>query len=146
MGRTALSRTRGSIQLWIEKTIDETPRKARSTKKAMSTHLRRRIGDMWVFDNLINNLDRNQGNMLHDSRGEFWMIDHTRSFNGSKRLPLPAKMRRCSRGLLAAIRNLDEDKARERLRPYLSTLEIKSLFARRTIVLEYLDEKIATLW
>ena len=99
---------------------------------------------MWVFDNLINNLDRNQGNMLHDSRGEFWMIDHTRSFNGSKRLPLPAKMRRCSRGLLAAIRNLDEDQARERLRPYLSTLEIKSLFARRRIVLEYLDEQIAT--
>ena len=71
------------------------------------------------------------------------MIDHTRSFIGSSRLPSPAKMRRCSRELLAAIRGLDEDQTRERLRPYLSSFEIKSLFARREKLLGYLDERIA---
>ena len=52
-------------------------------------------------------------------------------------------MRRCSRELLAAIRSLDEDQTRERLRPYLSGFEIKSLFVRREKLLEYLDERIA---
>ncbi len=134
---------RGSIQLWVEKAIDEAQRRERGLDEAMSVRSRRRIADMWVFDNLINNIDRSQGNMLHDSRGEFWMIDHTRSFIGFSRLPSPAKMRRCSRELLAAIRSLDEDQTRERLRPYLSSFEIKSLFARREKLLGYLDERIA---
>lgn len=140
-----VGRTRGSIQLWIEKAIDETQRREGGGEEAMSARLRRRIGDMWVFDSLIFNMDRNQGNMLHDSKGEFWMIDHTRSFNGSKRLLNKERMRRCSREMLAAIRSLDEDEARARLRPYLSNLEIKSLLARRQKLLEYLDERIASL-
>ena len=135
--------TRGSIQLWVEKATDEAQRRERNPGQALSVRLRRRIADMWVFDNLINNIDRNQGNMLHDSRGEFWMIDHTRSFIGSQRLPSPEKMRRCSRELLAAIRSLDEDQTRERLRPYLSKFEIKALFVRRRKLVEYLDERIA---
>lgn len=133
----------GSIQLWIEKAIDEEERRKQGGAEALSVYLRRRIADMWVFDNLIHNADRNQGNMLHDSRGEFWMIDHTRSFNGSRNLVRPAQMRRCSKELLAAIRNLDEASVRRRLDPYLRTFEIKALLARREKLLQYLDARVA---
>ncbi|MCP4200791.1 MAG: hypothetical protein GY769_02505 [bacterium] len=138
-----LGAAKGSIQLWIEKARDEAQRQEKGGG-SLTAKVRRRIADMWVFDNLIGNTDRNQGNMLHDSRGEFWWIDHTRSFGSSKQLLSPAKMRRCSRSLLEAIRDLDEEETRDRLRPYISSFEIKALFARREKLLEYLDEQIAS--
>ena len=35
---------------------------------------------MRVFDELIANTDRNQGNMLIDKQWKLWLIDHTRGF------------------------------------------------------------------
>ena len=39
-----------------------------------------------VFDELIANTDRNQGNMLIDSRWKLWLIDHSRAFRTSSDL------------------------------------------------------------
>jgi hypothetical protein len=139
-----LAGKRGSIQLWIENAKDEAERREHRGNHPLSVQVRRRIADMWVFDNLINNIDRNQGNMLYDSVGGFWFIDHTRSFGNSNRLPSPEKMRRCSRSLLAALRNLEEEATQDRLRPYLSIFEIKSLFARRDLVLQHFEEQVAS--
>ena len=46
-----------------------------------------------VFDELIANTDRNQGNMLIDSRWKLWLIDHSRAFRTIQR---PAQTRRSS--------------------------------------------------
>ena len=81
--------------------------------------------------------------MLYDSVGGFWWIDHTRTFSRLSRLPLPDRIKRCSRSLLAAIRNLEIDAVRDRLSPYLNGHEIKSLFARRDKLVALLEEKIA---
>ncbi|MFQ5526677.1 MAG: metallophosphoesterase [Thermoanaerobaculia bacterium] len=138
-----LGRREGSIQLWIEKTYDETERRKRGAEAALPVAVRRRIADMWVFDNLINNIDRNQGNMLYDSVGGFWWIDHTRTFARYDALPLPERVRRCSRRLLAALRSLDKSSVRERVGDYLSKPEIDSLFKRRDKLVAFLEKKIA---
>ncbi len=134
---------KGSVQLWIEKTVSETERReAGGDNEPVTLLARRRISDMWVFDNLINNIDRNQGNMLFDESGGFWLIDHTRAFSRSRSLPGPDRIRRVSRRLLNRIRNLDRDLVTKRLGPYLGEFEIAALFKRREKVLTLIDKRL----
>lgn len=139
-----IRKAEGSVQLWIEQSYDETQRKERGARGVLPVEVRRRVADMWVFDNLINNIDRNEGNMLYDSASGFWWIDHTRTFSRAKQLPSPDRIKRCSRSLLAAIRALDKTEVTERLSPYLSSFAIDSLFDRRDLLVEYLDEMVAS--
>lgn len=135
----------GSVQLWIEGSHDEAERRQRGAEGALPILVRRSMADMWVFDNLINNTDRNQGNMLYDSVGAFWWIDHTRAFARRDTLLSPGRINRCSRSMLAALEDLDQAAVKERLGSYLNKSEIKSLFRRRDSLLELLEEKIASL-
>ena len=93
--------------------------------------------DMRVFDNLINNVDRNQTNILIDDNWRLILIDHTRSFARDHSLPRPEQVIHCSRGLWHAIRHLDEGEVRERLTPYLKSAEIDALFDHFGQVLVY---------
>jgi len=120
----------GSAQLWIEKAM---------------TLWNQTLADMRIFDNLINNIDRNQGNMLVDSFGNLWLIDHTRSFGQDSVLPLPEMITRCSRRMLEAIRSLDEKTLRQDLEPYLTAAEIKALWHRRERVLARIEETASKL-
>ena len=52
-------------------------------------------------------------------------------------------MRRCSRTLLQALRDLDEAEVRRRLKSYLGTYEIGGLMARRDLLLALIEERIA---
>ncbi len=135
----------GSIQLWIEDSYDEEERNKRGSKKALPVRVRRRIDDMWVFDNLINNIDRNQGNMLYDSSGSFWLIDHTRSFARAERLPSRERIRRCSRSLFSALKELNEEDLTERLSGLVDKFEVASMLKRRDKVVQILEERIARL-
>src|SRR5687768_15960442 len=61
---------------------------------------------MRVFDELIQNRDRNQGNILWTKDWTLWMIDHTRAFRLGKELLKPDQLNRCERSLLEGIRAL----------------------------------------
>ena len=98
--------------------------------------------DMRVFDNLINNLDRNQTNILIDDNWRLILIDHTRTFARDKSLPNPEQVTNCSRGLWHALRHLDEAEARRRLSPYLSSVEIDALFIRRQLLIRRIMDLI----
>ena len=47
---------------------------------------------MRVFDELIQNRDRNQGNILWTKDWTLWMIDHTRAFRLGKELLKPDQL------------------------------------------------------
>ena len=61
---------------------------------------------MRVFDELIQNKDRNQGNILWTSDWTMWLIDHTRAFRLGQELLKPDDLTRCDRGLLERLRAL----------------------------------------
>ena len=98
---------------------------------------------MRVFDNLINNIDRNLGNLLIDSEWKLWLIDNTRSFGRDKSLPRPELISRCSRQLWDAINELDREQVDERLSPFLNKGEIKAIFDRRDKLVKILEDQIA---
>jgi hypothetical protein len=133
----------GSVQLWMEKATKEVDRREKGTKPPDVTSWNKQSYDMRVFDNLINNVDRNQHNILIDQDWNLWLIDHTRSFAMDESLPEPDKVARCSRGLYNALKQMDKGLVREALAPLLRGTEVDAFFARREKVIEILENRVA---
>jgi hypothetical protein len=132
----------GTLQLWAEQTM---PDRQRAKDNILPPEVRswnKQKSDMDVFDNLINNTDRNQTNILIDENWQMILIDHTRSFARDESLYEPEEVTDCSRGLWHALRHLDEAQVRERLSPYLEKAEIDALFVRRQRLVELIQDLI----
>lgn len=135
---------KGSSQLWIENAMTEQQRQERGIQPPDWTLWNQLYADMRIFDNLINNIDRNTGNMLFDSQGHLWLIDHTRAFGPDKTLPNPEVITRCSNRLYEALKRLDEEQVRDKMKSMklLSAGEIRMIFHRRSELLEKIEERI----
>jgi hypothetical protein len=132
----------GTLQLWAEQTTQERHIERDNIPPHMALPWERRKDDMRIFDNLINNQDRNQTNILYNENWEMILIDHTRSFARDQTLYQPEKVTRCSRGLWHALRHLDEAHIRELLSPYLKADEIDALFVRQQRLIELIQDLI----
>jgi hypothetical protein len=135
---------RGSAQLWIENAMTEQMRVEQDLDPPDHNLWNQYYADMHVFDNLINNIDRNQGNMLVDSSWNLWLIDHTRSFGRDKALPYPETVARCSRDLWKGIGSgWDDAEVEKRMAPYMKPKEIEALLSRRQKLVELIEKRIA---
>jgi hypothetical protein len=97
---------------------------------------------MRVFDNLINNTDRNYTNILYDPNWRLWLIDHTRAFGRSKELPDQKRLVRCSRSLWEKLQSLDKKIIKETMEPYMGSVEISRIMDRRDKIVNHFKEKI----
>jgi hypothetical protein len=98
-----------------------------------------------VFDALINNIDRNEGNELIDADWNVWWIDHTRAFQteyGDERVEA---LQRITPELWSALRSAERTRVKTVLQPFLRPQELNALFARwdqillryRTLIAEH---------
>ena len=117
----------------------------RKKKKIEGNSLRRRNywAVMTVFDELIQNRDRNAGNILWASDWRLWMIDHTRSFRLGKDLLQPKALTICDRSLLERMRELTRPAIAEAVGKSLTSPEIDALLARRDRIVKIFDDRIA---
>jgi hypothetical protein len=130
----------GTVQIWMEGTRPEVElleQGALSPPDEASWRRQKQV--MRVFDSLIANNDRNQGNLLIDADWTIWLIDHTRAFKQSSELFEREKLTSCERGLWSALQALDETVIRESLEPYLESREVASLLRRREKLLDHLQ-------
>ena len=134
---------KGTLQLWAEKTMSDRDRAMKNILPPEALPWNRQMWDMRVFDNLINNTDRNQTNILIDDNWRLILIDHTRSFARDLSLPNPELVEHCSRGLWHALRHLDETEVRKSLSPYLKSSEIDALFIRRQLLIRLIKDLIS---
>jgi hypothetical protein len=95
-----------------------------------------------VFDQLIDNTDRNLGNLVIVKQWRLWMIDHTRAFRITNKIRNEANLVMCERKLLANMRKLDEATLTEKLRPFLTKTEIKAMLVRRDKVVKFFDDAV----
>ena len=86
---------RGSLQIWVENADDETTRRKRNLEPPDLTRWSQQRATRIVFDALIYNRDRNQGNLLIDPDWNVWLVDHTRAFGVEARLDAPEKLTGC---------------------------------------------------
>ena len=100
---------------------------------------------MYVFDELIQNRDRNQGNALWTSDWKLWLIDHTRGFRPDVELTSPARLTRIGRGLLENLRGLTREALDAALDDVLSPALRSAVMQRRDLLVAHFDERIARL-
>ena len=98
---------------------------------------------MRVFDELIQNRDRNRGNIVWTKDWTLWMIDHTRAFRGGKNLLNPDQLTRCERSLLAAMRALTLERLQEVMGKVMQDDEIKAVLVRRDLLVKHFEDRIA---
>jgi hypothetical protein len=98
---------------------------------------------MKMFDLLIANIDRNQGNLIYDSDWHLFLIDHSRAFIGKKDLKGIAPLGRVDRELwnrMAALTLEDLDRTLEK---WVGNNEKKALLIRRDLMAKEIAAKIA---
>lgn len=134
-----------AVTWWIDDMLmDESARR----KDKIEPPDRRAWSDQYhvvrVFDALIDNADRNLGNLIIDRQWKLWMIDHTRAFGNKRVLRSTDHLVRCERGLLERLRKIKRPELQSAMPPYLSGEDITALLARRDLIVRHFEQLIST--
>jgi len=133
-----------AITWWVDDVkMDEKARLKAKTLGPDPVRTSKQIQVMRVFDELIQNKDRNQGNILWLSDWTMWLIDHTRAFRLGKELLKPEQLTRCDRGLLERLRGVTPESLAQAVGSSLTKGEQEALLARRDRIVKHYDDRIA---
>jgi hypothetical protein len=134
----------GSLQLWIEGATDMQDAVDRNLRVGDAELLMQRLMLMYVLDAMIYNIDRNYHNILvRPERDDLFLIDHSRSFRTTKKLPslkeerpipVPERVARSLRGLDLAALTAELD-------GLLKPQQIRAVEARRRLLVDELDRR-----
>ena len=123
--------------------MDEGDRQKKQTVGPNPSRTAMQIHILRVFDELIQNRDRNAGNLLWTTDWKMWMIDHTRAFRLGKELLKPQQLERVERTLFEKMRELNEPKLADAMGKSMTKAEIDALLARRDVIVKLFDDRIA---
>ncbi len=129
---------------WIDDVIlDEGSRQKEHTVGPNPSRTASQIHILRVFDELIQNRDRNAGNLLWTSDWKMWMIDHTRAFRLGKDLLKPQQLERVDRAMFDKMKELTASTLSEAMEKSLTKGEIDALLARRDAIVKLFDGKVS---
>lgn len=134
----------GSVQLWIENAMSLQQMADSGVDCKNPEQLLQKLMLMYVLDAMIFNIDRNYGNVLVDAdEAFFYLIDHSRSFRNSKKLPKLQEARPIpiSQAVSIGLRNLNREALEARLSDLLTNSQIKSILKRRDRLIEQLTDR-----
>jgi hypothetical protein len=133
-----------AVTWWIDDVqMDEKERLKRKTMGPNPLRTSNQIQLMRIFDELIQNRDRNQGNILWTIDWTMWLIDHTRAFRLGKDLLRPEELTRIDRGLLTRLKGLTEDTVAKAVGDSLLNSERDALLHRRDRIIKVFEERVA---
>jgi hypothetical protein len=128
----------GSAQLWVDRCV---LLKTKANQTAPDPRAwNRQVYRQRVWDNLIANIDRNEGNLLVDENWNLVLIDHSRAFTGLNNLKNP--MIRIDRPFYERLKALTAEDVKTRLRGLLMDGP-KPLLKRRDAIVAHFDKLIA---
>jgi hypothetical protein len=129
---------------WVDDVqMDEKQRTAKKTLGPNPGRASNQLQVMRVWDELIQNRDRNQGNILWTSDWTMWLIDHTRAFRLGKELLKTSDLNRCDRGLLERLKGLTDTAVAEAVGESLTREERQAVLARRDRLVKHFQDRIA---
>ena len=135
---------RAAVTWWVDDVaMTEAERIEQRTLGPDPARTSRQFYTQYVFDELIQNRDRNQGNMLWTTDWKMWLIDHTRAFRQDVELTNPERLTRIGRELLDNLRGLTAEAVEAALGDVLSRGERSSVMRRRDLLLQHFDDRIA---
>jgi len=131
---------KGAAVLWVENakgwSIERPPQ---GPEPKWSIQLTR----MKMFDQLIANIDRNQGNLIYDDDWHLFLIDHSRAFIDKKDLKGTAALGRVDRQLWMKMQALTLDQLNQGLGEWVGDKEKKALLLRRDKMAEEIRKMVA---
>jgi hypothetical protein len=131
------------MQIWLENSMMEKERLRDKLAPPDPRRWNNQLQIMRIFDNLVYNTDRNQGNILIDKSWKVWLIDHTRAFRQNENLLNKDGMVDIDRGIWEKLQAMDEQAIKDRLKPYLRRFELDGLLKRRKKIIEHYKAEIA---
>jgi hypothetical protein len=135
-----------AITWWVDDVkMDEQDRMKTKSLGPDPVRTTKQIQIMRVWDELIQNRDRNQGNILWTSDWTMWLIDHTRAFRLGTNLLKPENLSRCDRGLLERLRAITPESLAQAVGSSLTRQEQEALLARRDRIIKHYEDRIARL-
>ena len=133
--------TPASLQLWIENTIMLKDMKARKLQAPDGAKWNRQLHRMYLFDDLVANMDENEGNMLFDPEWNLIKIDHSRAFTNT--LVQPFEIGRTfvqiDRPIFDRVKRLDRDTVKHEIGSLLEPGALDALFVRRDAIVKDLE-------
>jgi hypothetical protein len=132
-----------SAQLWVENVIMLSDVRKRGLKDPNPVRWNQNLHRAMVFDNLVGNIDPNEGNWLFDSLWNFFKIDCSRCFTDTAKMPHDVKkvIRHIDRPFFERLKALNRDEVRKEIGDLLTENNaLPSLFRRRdSIVRDFED-------
>lgn len=132
----------GALSWWIDTLMDEAERLKKKIQPPDSGRWNRQMQTLRVFTELVDDTDRNLGNVLITRDWQIRMIDYTRAFRLSSAIR-DAEITRCDRDLLAALEALTLSSLTRATERYLTPYEIKAVLARRDRIVARVRRVIA---
>jgi hypothetical protein len=129
----------GAAVLWIEETKGWDMKKP---VKGPEPEWSRQISRMKLFDLLIGNIDRNQGNLIYDADWHLFLIDHSRAFTTRNSLDGIAPLGIVDKQLWSRIDALTPEQLQATLGAWLSDDEQKALFNRRDRIRQAIEKMV----
>ncbi len=133
-----------SVCWWVDNVqFDELTRREKKIEPPDAEDWTKQLNLVRVFDQLIDNTDRNQTNLLIDTEWNLWMIDHSRAFRVTMVLRKPEVLKRVSRQMIESMRALTLEQCNAELKPYVTDDEIRTMLVRRDLLLKYFADEVA---
>ena len=145
----------GSCQLWVasEMTLKTKVEKKIKVPSIKVFYYNRALNLQRFFDNLIGNEDRHQNNYLITSDWRIILIDHSRSFRTGRKwttsLPYDEKNKEglvqkdMPREIFDKMKTLTFEEIKSFVGDYLTDDEINAVLARKDLIIEHINKKIA---
>ncbi len=133
-----------AVTWWVDDVqMDERERLKRKTMGPNPLRTSNQIQLMRIWDELIQNRDRNQGNILWTNDWTMWLIDHTRAFRLGKELQKPEDLTRIDRDLLNRLKALSKDAIKKAVGDALFEGEREAILERRDRIVKLYEERAA---
>ena len=131
-----------SVQLWIEDTRMLKDVQAQKLQDPNTDRWNKQLHRVYVFDDLVGNIDENAGNLLFDRAWNFIKIDHSRAFTDTAGLPFDVKERikQIDRPFFDRIKALDQAVVKREISNLLEAGAMSALFRRRDTVVKQFED------
>jgi hypothetical protein len=133
----------GSLSWWLPVKMDEADRVTKKIEVPDPDAWNNQMYKVRVFDELVYDNDPNLTNVLISAAWKIWRIDYSRAFRTVHTLRDPKDLVRCDRHMFEQLKALNADEFTAKAKTYLTKDEIQAVMARRDLIVQYFQKKIA---
>jgi hypothetical protein len=132
----------GALCWWLDKLMEEGDRIKKKIEAPNSDAWNQQMWRLRVFSQLVQDTDRNLGNVLIMPDWTLQMIDFTRAFRLFNRIK-EEEITHCDRRLLDALERLTPDALTRATKGYLTATEARSVMSRRDLIVAHVRKLVA---